>query len=121
MKNLKVKISTLSLTLSTLPFIGIANAQEAVKPYITDIRGIYNLVARLAKWFQAFFFIIAAIFIIMAAFSYLTSAGNEDKVRTAKTQLIYAVVATVVALLAFAIVTISKNFVGPGTTVPLYY
>jgi len=119
MKNLKVKISTLSLTLSTLPFIGIANAQEAVKPYITDIRGIYDLVARLAKWFQAFFFILAAIFILMAAFSYLTSAGDDDKVKKAKSQLVYAVVAIVVALLAFVMVTILKNFLGAGTGVIL--
>ena len=119
MKNLKVKISTLALTLSMLPFLGIANAAEAVRPNITDIHGIYSLVEKIAKWFQAFFFIIAAIFIVMAAFSYLTSAGDDDKVKKAKSQLVYAVVAIVVALLAFVMVTILKNFLGAGTGVIL--
>ena len=119
MKNLKVKISTLALTLSTLPFLGIANAAEAVRPNITDIQGIYSLVEKFAKWLQAFFFIIAAIFIIMAAFGYLTSAGDDDKVKKAKSQLVYAVVAIVVALLAFVMVTILKNFLGAGTGVIL--
>jgi len=119
MKNLKVKISTLALTLSMLPFLGIANAAETVRPNITDIHGIYSLVEKIAKWFQAFFFIIAAIFIIMAAFGYLTSAGDDDKVKKAKSQLVYAVVAIVVALLAFVMVTILKNFLGAGTGVIL--
>ena len=119
MKNLKVKISTLALTLSTLPFLGIANAAEAVRPNITDIHGIYSLVEKIANWFQAFFFILAAIFIIMAAFSYLTSAGDDDRLKRAKSQLIYAVVAIVVALLAFVMVTILKNFLGAGTGVIL--
>ena len=121
MKNLKAKISTLALTLSTLPFMGIANvhAAQAVTPNITDIHGIYSLVEKIAKWFQAFFFILAAIFIIMAAFSYLTSAGDDDRLKRAKSQLIYAVVAIVVALLAFVMVTILKNLMGAGTTTTL--
>ena len=115
MKNLKTKISVLALTLLTLPFSGIVYAQETVTPDIRDINDIYYLIKRVAGWFQAFFFIIAAIFIIIAAFTYLTSGGDEDKVKRAKTELIYAVIAIVVALLAFVVVAIMRNFLGGGT------
>jgi hypothetical protein len=59
--------------------------------------------------------VIASLFIIYAAFVYLTAAGNEDKVKSAKNYIIYAVVAILVALLSRAIVTIVRNvFAVPG-------
>ena len=116
MKDLKTKISTLALTLLMLPFSGIVYADvetpESFKPNIQHIRDIYDLIFRVARWFQAFFFVIAAIFVIIAAFTYLTSGGDEDKIKRAKTQLIYAVIAIIVALLAFGVDTIMKNFLG---------
>jgi len=115
MKNLKTKISVLMLTLLTLPFLGIVYAQTSYTPDIRDIHDIYNLILKVARWFQAFFFVIAAIFVIIAAFTYLTSGGDEDKVKRAKTELIYAVIAIVVALLAFVVVAIMRNFLGGGT------
>ncbi len=44
--------------------------------------------------------ILVVIFILLAAFKYLTAAGDPEKVKAASHQLLYAVVALVVAFLA---------------------
>lgn len=62
-----------------------------------DIVAILN---NIAGWLFTIFFVLAVIFFIYAAFLYLTAAGNDDRVKSAKNILIYGVVAIVVALLA---------------------
>ncbi len=119
MKNFKTNIFRLALAFSIFPFTPITHAQTAVQPDIQRIEDIYALIEKVALWFQAFFFIIAAIFIILAAFSYLTSGGEKEKLAEAKNRLIYAVIAIVVAMLAFVLKTVVRNFLGTGTGIVL--
>ncbi len=62
---------------------------------------LVGLIKTIANWFAAIFFIVAVIFIILAAFSYLGAGGDEEKIKSAKQKLVYAVVAIIVAALAF--------------------
>lgn len=62
-------------------------------------------------WVYTIFFIIAAFFILYAAFTYLTAKGDPEKVTGARDQIIYAVIAIVVALLAFSIDQIVSSIV----------
>lgn len=48
--------------------------------------------------------IIAAVFIVIGGFNYMTSAGDAGKVAKAKNTIIYALIGLVVCVLAFAIV-----------------
>lgn len=55
-------------------------------------------------WYVSFlFWALTIIFIFYAAFLYLTAGGAEDKVKKANKQLIYAVIAIVVALFAYGL------------------
>lgn len=54
--------------------------------------------------------------IILAAFSCLFAAGDEEKVKTAKQRIIYAAVAIIVALLAVGFESIIKTFLQSGGT-----
>jgi len=60
----------------------------------------YSNIRRIAGYIQTIFFIIATIFIILAAFKYLTAQGDEEKIRIAKQMIMYAVAAIVIALVA---------------------
>jgi hypothetical protein len=54
-------------------------------------------------------------FIIFAAFSYLTAGGDPEQVSKAKSRIIYAAVAIAVALLAVGFEVIIRNFLAsPG-------
>jgi len=73
---------------------------------------VESLLENILGWIYTFFFIFAAIFILIAAFQYLTAAGDEEKVKKAKNMLIYAVIAIAIALVAMGIDNIVANLVG---------
>lgn len=79
-----------------------------------NVSGLVDTFRMIVKWIYTIFFIIAVIYIIAAAFTYLTAGGEAEKVNTAKDQLIYAAVAIAVALLAISFDTIVKNFLSTG-------
>ena|SRR3989344_2448012 len=54
------------------------------------------------------------IFVVVAAFRYLTAAGDPEKVKKANYTLIYAAVAIVVALIARTLPQIVNSFTGSG-------
>lgn len=84
---------------------------------ISTIGGFAQLLCTVAGWLFVFLIILSVIFIILAAFNYLTASGDPEKVKTASHQLIYAVVAIVVAVLARAVPLIVTSFVGTTTGV----
>ena len=71
--------------------------------------GIINFVNQIATWASFLFWGLAVIFIFYAAFLYLTAAGEEEKIKTANHQLIYAVIAIVVALFAYGMPVFVAN------------
>jgi len=60
---------------------------------------------------------ITAILIVYAGFLYITSAGNEEKVKTAQKALIWAIVGFAVVLIASSVPAIIQEFLsGESTT-----
>jgi len=57
------------------------------------------------------FFIIAVLFILIAAFNYLTAGGDEEKIKTAHKQITWAMVAIAVALLSVSFSVIIQSFI----------
>jgi len=51
---------------------------------------------------------ISAVFIIYAAYTFVTSGGDPGKTETARTTLIYAIIGIIVAFLALALYNIFK-------------
>ncbi len=69
----------------------------------------FNIVG---NWMFGILLLLAVIFIVYAAFLYLTSGGDEDKTKTAKNYIIYAVIAIAVAILARGIIAVVGSFFG---------
>ncbi|MBZ9569572.1 hypothetical protein KJA16_01450 [Patescibacteria group bacterium] len=55
---------------------------------------------------------IVPLMIIIAAFYFITSVGNPDKVRTAKSIILWTVVGFTIVLLAKGIVSVIKQIIG---------
>ena len=84
---------------------------------VTTFTNIFDIFLAAVGWIYRIFFIVAAVFIIIAAFNYLTAQGDPEKVGKAKSMIIYAVIAIVVALLAFSIdIIVSTFLIGGGQT-----
>ncbi|MFH1347051.1 MAG: hypothetical protein ABIH10_02265 [Spirochaetota bacterium] len=76
----------------------------------SDTQDLLDVLGSVVKWVYTIFFIVAVLFIIFAAFNYLTGAGTPDKIKAAHSQLIYAAIAIAVALLAISFQLIVGNF-----------
>ena len=112
------KIAKLSLVVSTIGLLLLGNVaigQVAQIPGIqqtgpTTVGGLVDVLKGVIRWIYIIFFVIAVMFIIFAAFSYLTAGGDPEQVSKAKSRIIYAAVAIAVALLAVGFEVIIRNF-----------
>jgi hypothetical protein len=117
----KTKISALFIILlAGLLLAGATNAQVANIPGVqavgpTSVGGIVDIIRAIVRWVYIIFFILAVLFILFAAFSYLFSAGDPEKVATAKNRIIYAAIAVAVAFLAVGFETIIRIFLTAPT------
>ena len=70
----------------------------------------------ITNWLFYFLIILAVIFIIVAAFKYLTAAGEPEKVKSASHMLLYAAIAIVVGILAKAVPSLIGSVLGGVNT-----
>jgi len=102
------KYLTGSWVLSLL-ILAIAS-QYAYADTPTTMQGIVDLFSKAAKWMYSIFFIVAVIYILLAAFVYLRAGDDATKVKKATTMLKNAVIAIVIALLSAGAALIINNF-----------
>ena len=68
------------------------------------------------NWLFGILLALAVIFILVAAFNFLFSGGEEEKIKKAKSYLTYAVIAVAVAVLSKGIVYLVEVFFGAATS-----
>jgi len=105
---------------AVLPAIALAQAggiagQSPVTGSEVDINEILRTIV---NFLTALLIILAVVFIIWAAFIYLTAGGDAEKVGNANKMLIYAAVAIAIALLAQGIVYIVAQLFTAGEVAP---
>lgn len=93
---------------SLLPIL--AFAQVGITPVTpTENINVADLINSISGWALGLLIALAGLFVIYAAYLYLTAAGDEEKVKQAKNVLIYAAVAIAVGLLSRALGFIVKT------------
>jgi cytochrome bd-type quinol oxidase subunit 2 len=117
-KSLKWIISAAALTVP-----GLAMAQLSVGIPTTANTGISNqnilqTLSNVLKWMLAAVGILGVLAFVVAGIMYLTAAGDEDRIKTAKNAMTYAVVGLVVALVGLIIVTTASQIFGSNPTGP---
>ncbi|HEY4509928.1 MAG TPA: hypothetical protein VJC15_03010 [Candidatus Paceibacterota bacterium] len=78
---------------------------------VTSGAGLVGLVQALTTWFFVGFLLTAVVFVIIAAFQFLTGGGDPNSVNGAKQKLLWAAVAVVIAVLARAIPTVVQKII----------
>ena len=121
MKALKFSGLFLTLTATALPLLGFAITPGAV-PGATDfeIEGVtvespdklLDILGEAVRYVYYAFFVVAVLFIILAAYGYLTKSGEPEEIKKIHQKLLYAVIAIVVALLAVGAEAIIGEFLG---------
>jgi membrane glycosyltransferase len=100
-----------------LPFSALAQLPTPVSPPttqgpITTTGGIINLFGQILTWVAYIFWIAAAGFVFYAGFLYLTAAGDPEKVKKAGSQLLYAVIAIAIGIMAYGLPVLVQSFLG---------
>lgn len=110
--------SILALALPAMAFAqqypGPAMPANVPQANIFDLQSVLNILCQVFAWAFYFLIVLAVIFVLIAAFKYLTAAGEPEKVKEAGTMLLYTAVAIGVALLARAIPLVIGSFLGAG-------
>ena len=98
----KILLSSLfagALIAPTLALAQITTVQTAT-PGVRSFEGFLAIFNQLINWLFTILLVLAVIFIIIAAFKYLTAGGEEENIKKAHKMIIMAVVAIAVAFLA---------------------
>ena len=74
--------------------------------------GLLALIDTITNWFFAVFTVLALIFVLLAAFNFVTAGGDEAKVSEARQKLIWAAIGIIVALISKGLVPIVRSIVG---------
>lgn len=72
---------------------------------------IFQILAKVTRYVYTIFFIVAVIFIILAAFSFLTAKGDPEKINSSRSQILWAVVAIAIALISVGAAQIILLFI----------
>jgi hypothetical protein len=72
---------------------------------------IFKILVRIVQYVYTIFFVVAVIFIIIAAFNFLTGGDNPEKIKSAQKQILWASVAIAIALLSLGAAQIIKNLI----------
>jgi len=105
---MKITKIFLFVILSLIIFAGFVSAQTTIVDPI-NAGSFGNLLTRIANGVTGLVATLSGIMIIVAGMMYLTSAGDTQKMNTAKTALKYAIIGIVLSLLAIPIVEVIKE------------
>lgn len=72
---------------------------------------IFGVLANILRYAYTIFFIVAIIFILIAAFNFLTAKDNPEKVKSARSQILWAAVAIAIALISVGAANIIYRFI----------
>lgn len=110
-----------SLLILLAPFLANALTIGGVPimlPEMNTAAGIGTMINNIAVFSAALLAAIAVIFVVYAAYLYMTSGGDPEKVREASKIILYAIISTIVALSAYGIIALGKAVLGFSATTP---
>ncbi len=81
-----------------------------VKAAVENQQDVFDVLVRIADFLFTALLIVAVIFIIIAAFNFLTAQGDAEKIKSARNQILWAVVAIAIALVSAGAASIVESF-----------
>ena len=113
------KLFAVALILVPLLFVitSHARAVDPIIPFAEEFNtpaasrsNVEEIIKDIIRWLYTIFFLTAVFFILLAAYNFIAGAGDENRLKKAKDQLKYAVIAIVIALVASGVSIVIKSF-----------
>jgi len=109
MKTRRYLLGLTLVSLLALPTIIVAAVNTTNLPNVEVIDALNKIVNLL----YTVLLVVAALFIVIAAFTFITAGGDPEKVNKARDQVMYAVIGVIVALLAKGLVWLVTTLLTP--------
>lgn len=112
MKN-KIKSFMSAISVMAIAFPAMVQAQFQ-EPGGTNlpISSIFDIVQNVMNWLLGLIGILGVIGFAIAGVLYLTAAGDEDRIKTAKSAMLYAIIGVVVALIGLVAIRAVRGILG---------
>lgn len=108
MKKLSSSVLILA-SLLVMPVIGLAQELTTTAPDVD----VWASLANITNWLFAILIVIAVLFLIVAALQYVTAQGDPEKIKSANSKVLYALLGVVVGILARGLVSFIETIVRP--------
>ena len=85
----------------------------AVFPIVTFAQAnnvIVSVLGKILTALQMILYAAAGVFVLIAAFTFLTAGGDPEKVSSARDKIVYALIAVVVAVIATGLVELAMSW-----------
>lgn len=105
----KVIASLALVSLLVIPVVVLANAATA--PTLKICCGAGTVMDRIVNWLFTILLVVAAVFIIIAAYTFVTASGDPDKVKKARDFVLYALIGVLVAFCAKGLIVLIETIV----------
>lgn len=109
-KGLIVGLLTSVMFLSFVSLVFAALPTDVVQLPDVDKTGLFKIVDNAANVIFTALLILAAVFVLLAAFQFITGGGNPEALEQARGKLIWAFVGIAIALLAKGLPSIIQSF-----------
>ena len=119
--NKKIVSASIFVSLLCSASLALADTAQIINPLKNGgVNNFCDLLTKIAGQVGTVIASLGVIMIIVSGILYLTSAGSPEKIKTAKTALIYAIVGIAIGIAAVAIKDIVLSVMGAsGTTCQL--
>ena len=96
--------------------LAVVEAPRGIPPHNKTVlaggpNGIAYLLSTVANWMFTILVIFSVIMLLLAAYNYMFSQGNEENIKKAHKMIFYAVIALIVGFLANGIVYVVEELV----------
>lgn len=100
-------------------YIDPLNKGEMASP-VTQSSQLWDIFVTVVKWMYTIFFVVALMFILFSAYNFVSGGGSDDKIKLAKNQLKYAIIAIAVALVATGVSLVVQSFINSSVTAGIF-
>ena len=112
MKKIVIALSLISLL--AMPLISLAAPVEQnpiPEAPFEDIGGLMNIISTIGDWVFTGLLTLAAIFLVVAGYFFVTAGGNPENVNKARQMLINALIGVAVGVAAKGLISVIQNII----------
>lgn len=77
---------------------------------IAGYQDLIRIIEKASSWLYGILLAVAVLFVLVGAWKFLKSGGDPKDVESAKNQVLYAVIAVIVAVFAKSLITAASSF-----------